>query len=128
MADVSVNLIIDGERVGIIDFDRAGQAEPAYDGADFLTHLTSFLLRHPERAALIRPLCDHFREAYLGLAPQVSSRRLALYEALDLSAYVLRNFRKRSHQPEWLGWARGQIELAWERLGHAAAEGRTVSS
>jgi Ser/Thr protein kinase RdoA (MazF antagonist) len=121
------NVIIDGERVGIIDFDRAGQAEPAYDGAYFLTHLASFSLRHPERAALIRSLCDYFREAYLGLAPQVSSRRLALYEALDLSAYVLRNFRKRSHQPEWLGWARGQIESAWERLGHAAAEGRSAS-
>jgi len=123
-----VNVMVDGERIGIIDFDRAGQAEPAYDVAYFLTHLASFSLRHPERAVHLRRLCDHFRDAYFDLAPQVSSRRLALYEALDLSAYVLRNFRKRSHQPEWLGWAKGQIESAWERLDHAAAEGGPASS
>jgi len=122
------NVMVDGERVGIIDFDRAGQAEPVYDVAYFLTHLASFALRHPERATHLRALCDRFRDAYFELAPQVSPRRLALYEALDLSAYVLRNFRKRSHQAEWLGWAKGQVESAWERLDHAAAHGRTVSS
>jgi Ser/Thr protein kinase RdoA (MazF antagonist) len=122
------NVMVDGERVGIIDFDRAGQAEPVYDVAYFLTHLASFALRHPERSTHLRALCDRFRDAYFELAPQVSSRRLALYEALDLSAYVLRNFRKRSHQAEWLGWAKGQVESAWERLDHAAADGRTVSS
>jgi hypothetical protein len=85
-------------------------------------------LRHPERAAQLRRLCDQFRQAYFELAPAVSPRRLAVYEALDLSAYVLRNFRKRSHQTEWLGWAKGQIESAWERLDHAAAGGRSASS
>lgn len=114
------NVMLDGERVGVIDFDRMGQAEPAYDVAYFLTHLTSFTLRHTRRAAHMRPLCDRFREAYLELAPDVSPRRLALYEALDLSAYVLRNFRKQSHQARWLKWAAGQIESAWERLDHAA--------
>jgi len=118
------NVMLHGNEVGIIDFDRMGQAEPAYDVAYFLTHLTSFTLRHPRRAAHMRPLCDHFRAAYLELAPEVSPRRLALYEALDLSAYVLRNFRKQSHQARWLKWAGGQIESAWERLDHAARVGR----
>jgi aminoglycoside phosphotransferase (APT) family kinase protein len=113
------NVMLDGDRVGIIDFDRMGQAEPAYDVAYFLTHLTSFSLRHPRRAVHMRPLCAHFRESYLDLAPEVSPRRLALYEALDLSAYVLRNFRKQSHQARWLKWATGQIESAWERLDYA---------
>src|SRR5439155_11595904 len=26
----------------------------------------------------------------------------------------LSNFRKRSHQAEWLGWAKGQIAAAWK--------------
>jgi Ser/Thr protein kinase RdoA (MazF antagonist) len=118
------NVMLNGDQVGIIDFDRMGQAEPAYDVAYFLTHLTSFTLRHPRRAAHMQPLCDHFRAAYLDLAPSVSPRRLALYEALDLSAYVLRNFRKQSHQARWLKWAKGQIESAWERLDHATRAGR----
>lgn len=118
------NVMLHGDQIGIIDFDRMGQAEPTYDVAYFLTHLTSFTLRHPRRAAHMRPLCEHFRSAYLALAPDVSPRRLALYEALDLSAYVLRNFRKQSHQARWLKWATGQIESAWERLDVAAGTGR----
>ncbi len=120
------NVMLDGNEIGIIDFDRMGQAEPTYDVAYFLTHLTSFTLRHPRRAAHMRPLCEHFRAAYLALAPDVSPRRLALYEALDLSAYVLRNFRKQSHQARWLKWATGQIESAWERLEVAAGTGRDL--
>jgi Ser/Thr protein kinase RdoA (MazF antagonist) len=121
------NVMLDDGRVGIIDFDRSGQAEPIYDVAYFLTHLTSFSLRHPERAAHLRRLGEHFRDSYGELAPSVSPRRLAVYEALDLSAYVLRNFRKRSHQAEWMGWAKGQIASAWERLDRASAGERTAS-
>jgi Ser/Thr protein kinase RdoA (MazF antagonist) len=121
------NVMLDEGRPGIIDFDRAGQAEPAYDVAYFLTHLASFSLRHPERAGHVRQLCDRLRASYCQLAPEVSAERLALYEALDSSAYVLRNFRKRSHQPEWIGWATGQIASAWERLA-VAVRRRSVTS
>jgi Ser/Thr protein kinase RdoA (MazF antagonist) len=113
------NVLVDAGRVGIIDFDRAGQAEAAYDAAYFLTHLASFALRHPARAAHVRRLCEHFRETFCTLAA-VSPERLAVYEALDLSAYVLRNFRKRSHQAEWIGWATGQIATAWNCLEAAS--------
>ncbi len=122
------NVLVDeAGRVGIIDFDRAGQAEPAYDVAYFLTHLMSFALRHPERASQVRQLADYFRAAF-GVLAAVSPQRLAVYEALDLSAYVLRNFRKRSHQPEWIGWATGQIAAAWDRLDAAFAARRSASS
>jgi aminoglycoside phosphotransferase len=114
------NVLIEGERVGIIDFDKAGGAEPAYDVAYFLTHMRSFGIRHPRRMPHVTRLGERFRETYLALAPEVSPRRLALYEALDFAAYVLRNFRKQSHQASWLGWAEGQVAAAWERLGAAA--------
>jgi Ser/Thr protein kinase RdoA (MazF antagonist) len=115
------NVLLHGDKVGIIDFDRAGQAEPVYDVAYFLTHLCSYGIRHPRRQPHVSRLCQHFRDAYLSLAPDVDPRRLALYEALDLSAYVLRNFRKQSHQAKWLRWAPQQIAAAWERLNEAAA-------
>lgn len=108
------------DKVGIIDFDKAGAAEPAYDVAYFLTHMWSFGIRHPKRMPHVASLSQHFREAYLALAPEVSSERLALYEALDFSAYVLRNFRKQSHQGAWLAWADAQVAAARERLGVAA--------
>jgi Ser/Thr protein kinase RdoA (MazF antagonist) len=115
------NVLLHGESIGIIDFDRAGQAEPVYDVAYFLTHLCSYGIRHPRRQAHVSRLCQRFRDAYLSLAPEVDPRRLALYEALDLSAYVLRNFRKQSHQAKWLRWAPQQIAAAWARLHEAAA-------
>jgi aminoglycoside phosphotransferase len=120
------NVLVGDHGIGIIDFDRAGQAEPAYDVAYFLTHLWSFGIRHPKRQAHIARLCACFRNAYLDLAPEVSSARLALYEALDFSAYVLRNFRKQSHQANWLEWARGQVQAARDRLERAVRQGGTA--
>jgi hypothetical protein len=67
-------------------------------------------------------LAERFRAAFLALAPEVSAERLALYEALDFAAYVLRNFRKQSHQTKWLAWATGQVAAAWDRLGVAAGK------
>jgi len=113
------NLLIEGDRIGIIDFDKAGAAEPAYDVAYFLTHMWSFGLRHTRRMPHVQALCQRFRAAYLAQAPEVTSERLALYEALDFAAYVLRNFRKQSHQDSWLSWAKGQVAAAWDRLGVA---------
>jgi hypothetical protein len=68
----------------------------------------------------VTALWKHMRDEYLALAPEVSSERLAVYEALDFAAYVLRNFRKQSHQASWLAWAGGQIEAARHRLDVAA--------
>jgi Ser/Thr protein kinase RdoA (MazF antagonist) len=117
------NVIIDGGAVGIVDLDKVGSAEPVYDVAYFLTHMWSFGVRHPRRRPHVERLWRHFREAYLALAPEVPRRRLALYEALDFAAYVLRNFRKQSHQANWLIWAQGQINAAWARLEEAAGPG-----
>jgi Ser/Thr protein kinase RdoA (MazF antagonist) len=117
------NVLVDGDRVGIIDFDKAGAAEAAYDVAYFLTHMWSFGIRHEKRMPHVVQLCARFRAAYAELAPEVSARRLALYEALDFAAYVLRNFRKQSHQANWLHWARAQVAAAWDRLAVAAGNG-----
>ncbi len=118
------NVLIDPDDpvpVGIIDFDRAGRAEAPYDVAYFLTHLCSFGIRHPRRQAHVGPLCEDFRSAWLSLAPRAHPARLALYEALDFASYVLRNFRKQSHQAGWVDWAHGQVEAATDRLAAAAA-------
>ena len=120
-------VLIDGHHIGIIDLDRAGQAEPPYDVACFLTHLCSFGTRHPQWRQQVQRLSETLRAAYLGLAPEVSRERLALYEALDLASYVLRNFPRQIHRATWLPWAQGQTEAAWSRLGQAARHGRLPS-
>jgi Ser/Thr protein kinase RdoA (MazF antagonist) len=116
------NMLVDGERVGIIDFDKASAAEPAYDIATFLTHLRSIGLCHPGREPHVTALGEHMRACYLALAPEVSAERLALYEALGLASHVLRNFPKQGHQASWLAWGRGQVAAARERLETAAGK------
>ena len=85
------NVLISERGVGIIDLDLAGQAEPAYDVAYFLTHLWSIGIRHPERQAHIARLCECFRNAYLdlargfaGAAGPVRSARLCGVRAAEL--------------------------------------------
>jgi Ser/Thr protein kinase RdoA (MazF antagonist) len=117
------NVLIGEQGVGFIDFDLAGQAEPLYDVAYFLTHLWSIGIRHPERQAHIARLCECFRNAYLDLAPEVSPARLALYEVLDFAAYALRNFRKRSHEATWLEWTKAQVQAARDRLERVVRQG-----
>ena len=114
------NVLVDGERVGLIDFDKAAAAEPAHDVATFLTHMRSIGHNHPERRPHVEALGEHMRAEYLALAPEVTSERLALYEALGLAAHVLRSFPKQGHHASWLPWARGQVAAARERLGAAA--------
>ena len=117
------NVLISEQGISIIDLDLAGQAEPAYDVAYFLTHLWSIGIRHPERQAHIARLCECFRNAYLDLAPEVSPARLALYEVLDFAAYALRNFRKRSHEATWLEWTKAQVQAARDRLERSVRQG-----
>lgn len=117
------NVLIDedrGGKVGIIDFDRAGQAEMTYDIAYFLNHLCSLAYRKPSRYSEYMRLYHHFRQKYLDLAPEVSSERLALYEALELSSFVLRNFRKNRQPSLWLDWANNLIQFTKVCLRKAA--------
>ena len=123
------NVLIDedDDGVGIVDFDRAGQAEPVRDVAHFLTHFCLFGIRHPERRHHARRLGETFRAAYLEVAPEVSSARLSLYEALDLTSEVVRTFREQGHQAHCLPWAQGLTEAAWSRLRQAGTDAGSLS-
>lgn len=113
------NILINEERggeIGIIDFDRAGQAEMAYDAAYFLNHLCSLAYRNTDRFYQYMNLYHYFRQRYLQSAHEVSPERLAFYESLELSSFVLRSFRKNRHPSLWLEWAENLIQFARSSL------------
>ena len=93
-------------RVGFIDFDGSGMAEPALDLGRFRAKLRDIGVRTPapggrplegislaERLALVDGLCEHFLAAYQDHA-SVTPARVVLWEAADLFTALLHAWTK----------------------------------
>jgi hypothetical protein len=91
-------VLLDGERIGFIDFDGFGQSEPALDLSRFLRKTRALGLDaagvkpgSPDSAAWIERIegiCEKFLAKYETFLP-VSRQRIALWETLDLLTLVL---------------------------------------
>ena len=84
-------LIFDGPRSGLVDFDTFCQAEPALDLGHFLAYLRFAEAKArgarpaAEQAELIGRLADRFTAAYTGAGGDPAAlERVAVYEALSL--------------------------------------------
>lgn len=93
-------VMLDGDRIGFIDFDGFCQAEPALDVALFRATLRDVGMSAlpvdvplQERLRVLDELCDHFLDSYQEVA-QLSTERVALWEALDLVTNVLHSWTK----------------------------------
>ncbi|MGO4596110.1 phosphotransferase [Terrabacter sp. 2RAF25] len=98
-------LLLDGGGLGLIDFDKAGQGEPAIDIAMFLVKLRHSAVNKTgcdvaagsnafeDRSSRVDALADAFLAAYREQAP-VTDERVRVWEALELSSLVLSAARK----------------------------------
>jgi hypothetical protein len=92
-------VLLHSGRIGFIDFDGFGQAEPAHDIALFLATMRSVALQAapPERElellGVLDDLADGFLQRYAAAAP-VTLERVQLWEALDLLTKVLHCWTK----------------------------------
>jgi hypothetical protein len=76
-------LMFDGPRIGVLDFDRVCQAEPAFDLGRFLAPLRVTLARQGKGDGNM--LAQRFLDAYHGADGQpTSSMRVGLYEIASL--------------------------------------------
>ncbi len=111
-------VLVDGERVSILDLDRATLRDPAWDIGNFAAHL--------ERAALLGPLSRDRAEAlkarlfvgYRSAAALPDPGRIRLYTAIGLLKLAPEPFRRR--EPDWPGRTRRILERAREFLPGAA--------
>jgi hypothetical protein len=84
-------LIFDGSRPGLVDFDNFCQAEPALDLGQFLAYLRYAGIKargnsRAERAGLSRDLAGRFADAYVTAGgPAAALERVDLYEAINLT-------------------------------------------
>lgn len=99
-------VLINSGRVGFIDFDGAGMAEPALDLGRFRAKLRDIGVSTPaasgrplagtslaDRLATVDELCEHFLAAYQDHA-MVTSGRVVLWEAVDLFTGLLHAWTK----------------------------------
>jgi hypothetical protein len=96
-------LLFDGARSGLIDFDAISQAEPALDLGNFLAHLRVDAEKIQRQASVSSPLGEELAEQFLrayGSAPggrlEDEPRlraRIALYEAIALLRLALHSRR-----------------------------------
>lgn len=97
-------ILINGEQIGFIDFDRVSMSEPSYDVYRFRTELMDYgcSVRHHghpdqatirERMAQLAAINEVFLQTYESLAP-ISRQRLALWETLSYMKEVLLTWSK----------------------------------
>jgi len=95
-------VLVNEGKIGFIDFDRFGQAEPALDVASFRTAMRDagrldgrehIGEARQKRLVQLDELCDRFLDRYAGVAA-VSRERVRVWEALGLFTTVLHCWTK----------------------------------
>lgn len=105
----SDNLLVESDRLHVLDLDRACWAEPAMDLGKFLADLR-WWCPSPRAVALLE---DALRAGY-GECDPVRWRRAALLATLFEVKFAAR--RCAVHQPQWAHQVRGQVVRAAEPL------------
>lgn len=111
------NVLVDGERLYIIDLDLYCQADPALDVGNFIGHVTEFSLRMNGDAAALAPVEQALESEYLARAGEAVRPAIRVYTTLTLVRHIAISTRipeRRSVTPKLL-------DLCEHRLGLSGA-------
>ncbi len=81
-------VLVDGDRIWLLDLDLCCLGDPALDAGNFLAHLTENGIRFPERAPALARAADAFEERAATLSGEDFQRRARIYTALSLARHV----------------------------------------
>jgi Ser/Thr protein kinase RdoA (MazF antagonist) len=107
-------VLVDGERLVLIDFDDAAMGEPALDVANFLAHLRLLALERRPAAVTVEAVAAAFHSRYAELDPSLDDGLVALLRGTALLRLAA------IHQP------RGGDALAASVLGESEVDLRSV--
>jgi hypothetical protein len=99
----------------LLDWDGLTLAHPALDAATFLARLRYMPIIEPGIYSQLDHLADVFRQEFLTREPEVDPQQLKLYEALVLTEFALRAFRRPRLKEQVISCVRHLIAEA-ERL------------
>ncbi len=106
-------VLLDGDQVGILDFDESALGDPMTDVGNFIAHLA----RDQSRFALTEAQAQDYREAfvegYASVGRSIDSNRIALLQAANLFKLIPHPFRFR--EPNWPA----QTRLLMDRVTQA---------
>jgi Ser/Thr protein kinase RdoA (MazF antagonist) len=107
------NVLIDGERVVLLDLDLYAMGDGAVDAGNFLAHLVEQGLREAERADRLGDLALQFQEVFLTHSEGTTGRSLDIYTILSLARHV----QISTLFPDRRGYTETLLALCEERLG-----------
>lgn len=116
-------ILLGEERVGIIDFDRAAQGDPAVDVGSFLAWLHYHEIRGQLTASERERLATDFLDGYARQAGELRTKAVELHTCARLIQLTSQPFRQRV--PEWDAVTDAIIERA-ERLFHQRRPARML--
>ncbi len=118
--DLAVDqVVLQDDRVGIIDFDRAGYGDPRIDLARLRAGLIQDVIRGMFAADRADACLEAFLDAYRTESRKDVTRKLERFTAAALLQHAIEPFRRRD--PDWPARTVAMIEAA-EQLAGAATE------
>ena len=116
-------VLVDGERAYLLDFDLYAAGDPALDVGNFLAHIAEFSLRAFDDPARLAACEEALTERYLASTPNVHARSIDIYKTLALARHIQISTRF----PERRAFTERIIDLCEERLGLAPARTRRIN-
>ena len=93
------HILLNGDRVDLLDLDYFAEADPVLDPATLLAHLCSMPLRFPIPRDRVRMAARAFAEEYFAHVPKAWRRRLPLHYAGAALKEAVGFFRRQD--PQW---------------------------
>jgi Ser/Thr protein kinase RdoA (MazF antagonist) len=86
-------VLVDGDRIWLVDLDLYAGGDPAIDIGNFLAHLDELALRRHGEIAAHAPQAEAFLAGYATLAPLPEAPRIALLRAVSMARHVFLSTR-----------------------------------
>lgn len=106
-------VIVDGERLCLIDFDLYCQGDPGLDVGNFIGHVTEESLRTSGDAAALQDRECAMEERFVELSGEAVRASVRAYTTLTLVRHIYLS----TQFPERAAWTEKLVELCEERLG-----------
>lgn len=117
-------VLVDGERLWLLDFDLLCAGDPALDVGNFAGHLLELAVREPVHRSNLDSLAAVFLGRYQELAPSVPSFVLEAYTTLTLVRHISLSTRFEARRP----FTAQLLDLCEHRLGRGGSPSQSDAS
>ena len=107
-------ILVDGARLWLLDFDLYCAGDPALDLGNFLGHLTELALREHGGPSALRAVEEALEERFIELAGEQTRAAVRAYQTFTLARHVSLS----TQYPERTAFTEALIEVCEHRLGH----------